>query len=249
MSGRVVLCMKWGTLYGPEYVNVLASAVRAHLPGPYRLVCLTDDEAGLDPGIEAHPIPDIGLKQEHWYDGAWPKVALLDHDLYGLRGRALFIDLDSVILGDLGAFFDVPGPLVAIDNGAWTGEPPRLMSSIFSFDLGRLGHVVDALRADRDAIVARHRIEQVYLQASVPDAAFWPAEWIVSFKHHLRRPLLVDRVLPPRTPPPGARFIAFHGRPRPIDLVRGGRWARFPRAGTGPVRWMRDYWLRHGGTP
>jgi hypothetical protein len=247
MAERVVLCMKWGTLYTAEYVNVLASAVRAHLPGPYRFVCLTNDPEGLAAGVETFPIPDIGLEHRHWYDGAWPKVAVLSHDLHGLRGRALFIDLDSVILGDLGDFFEVPGPLVAIDHGAWRGGPPSLMSSVFAFDLGRLGHVVDALRTDRDAIVARHGIEQVYLQAAVPDAAYWPAEWIVSFKRHLRRPLLVDRFLPPRRPPAGARFLAFHGRPRPIDLVRDGSWARFPRAGRGPVDWMRDYWLRHGG--
>lgn len=247
MSDRIVLCMKWGSLYTAEYVNVLAAAVRAHLPGAYRFVCLTDDAAGLAKGIEAFPILDIGLEHAHWYDGAWPKVGVLDHDLHGLRGRALFIDLDSVILDDLSPFFEQPGPLVAIDNGAWTGEPPRLMSSVFAFDLGRLGHVVDALRADRDAIVARHGIEQVYLQAAVPDAAFWPEGWVVSFKRHLRRPVLVDRMLTPRRPPPGAKFVAFHGKPRPIDLVRAGRWAEFPRAGRGPVDWMRDYWLRHGG--
>jgi hypothetical protein len=249
MTDRVVICMKWGKLYSPEYVNVLASAVRTHLAGPYRFICLTEDAAGLAPGIETYPIPDIGLTQANWYHGAWPKVAVLDHDLYGLRGRALFIDLDSVILGDLGAFFEIPGPLVAIDNGAWTGEPPRLMSSVFAFDLGRLGHVVDTLRTDRDAITARHRIEQVYLQAAIPDAAFWPSGWVISFKRHLRRPLLVDRFLAPRQPPADARFIAFHGRPRPIDLVRSGHWASFPRAGRGPVAWMRDYWLRNGGTP
>jgi hypothetical protein len=249
MTERVVLCMKWGDLYSAEYVNVLASAVRENLSGDYRFVCLADDAAGMNPGIEVYPIPDIGLKREHWFHGAWPKVGVLDHDLYGLKGRALFIDLDSVILRDLDAFFEVPGPLVAIDNGPWTGEPQRLMSSIFAFDLGRLGHVVDALRADRDAIVARHDIEQVYLEAAIPDATFWPAEWIVSFKRHLRRPLLVDRVLPPRRPPETAKFIAFHGRPRPIDLVRPGKWAQFPRGGRGPVDWMREYWLRHGGTP
>ena len=247
MSDRVVLCMKWGTLYSAEYVNVLASAVREHLAGPYRFVCLTDDAAGLDEGIDVHPIPDIGLAHEHWYSGAWPKVALLDHKLYGLTGRALFIDLDSVILGDLGGFFEIPGPLVAINSGAWVGELPRLMSSVFAFDIGVLGHVVDALRGDRNAIVARHGLEQAYLHAAVPDAAFWPEGWVISFKRHLRRPPLLDRFLPPRVPPSDARFIAFHGQPRPMDLVRGGRWARFPRAGSGPVGWMRDYWLRHGG--
>ncbi len=43
---RVVICMKWGTLYSADYVNVLYNAVRAHLEGPFRFVCLTDDPRG-----------------------------------------------------------------------------------------------------------------------------------------------------------------------------------------------------------
>ena len=36
MTDRVVLAMKWGTLYGAEYVNVLYNAVRDHMTGPFR---------------------------------------------------------------------------------------------------------------------------------------------------------------------------------------------------------------------
>ena len=34
--GRVVLCMKWGTKYGPEYVDRLYGMVRRHLAGDRR---------------------------------------------------------------------------------------------------------------------------------------------------------------------------------------------------------------------
>jgi hypothetical protein len=44
---RVVLCMKWGTLYPADYVNVLCNASRRHLTGAFRFVCLTDDAPGL----------------------------------------------------------------------------------------------------------------------------------------------------------------------------------------------------------
>ena len=40
---RVVLCMKWGTLYPASYVNRLFHAVSANLSGPFRFICLTDD--------------------------------------------------------------------------------------------------------------------------------------------------------------------------------------------------------------
>ncbi|RZI92081.1 MAG: glycosyltransferase, partial [Rubrivivax sp.] len=48
---RNVICMKWGTKYGPEYVNRLYAMVRRHLTGDFRFVCLTDDPAGIRPEV------------------------------------------------------------------------------------------------------------------------------------------------------------------------------------------------------
>ena len=44
-----ILCMKWGTKYGPEYVNRLYGMVRRHLSGDFNFVCLTDDSQGVRP--------------------------------------------------------------------------------------------------------------------------------------------------------------------------------------------------------
>lgn len=243
---KVVLCMKWGTLYPAEYVNVLYRACRRHISGEFRFVCLTGEPEGLLPDIEVYPIPYIGLEHEHYYDGAWPKIGVFSHNLYGLTGRCLFIDLDTVILSSLDPFFEVPGPVVAINNAPWSSPslPPRTMSSVFAFDLGALGHVVDQLRSQRDALVAQHKIEQEYLHHAVQGIAYWPQEWLVSFKYHLRQPLLIDRFLPPKSPPPEAKLVIFHGKPRPIDLVRPpvGNWERFPHHGSGAVDWMERYW-------
>lgn len=249
-SNRVVLCMKWGTLYPAEYVNVLYRACREYISGDFRFVCLTNEEEGLLPMVERYPIPDIGLEYRHYYHGAWPKIALFSRDLNGLSGRCLFIDLDTVIWGSLDPLFQVPGVLVAIDNAPWTRESgPRTMSSVFAFDIGSLGHVVADLQANRDELIARHDIEQEYLHHAVREIRYWPQEWLVSFKHHLRRPLVIDRFLPPRPPAGDVRLLVFHGRPRPIDLIRPpkGNWDRFPHYGAGPVSWMRAYWQRFGG--
>ena len=53
----VILCMKWGTLYGPDYVNVLYAAVADNITVPFRFVCLTD--ANLPTTFH---LDDIGLK-------------------------------------------------------------------------------------------------------------------------------------------------------------------------------------------
>ncbi len=250
-SSRVVICMKWGTLYPAEYVNVLYNAVKRHLPGPFRFVCLTDDATGFDTGIESFPIPDIGLDEWHYYHGAWPKLSVFSHDLYRLSGRALFVDLDTVIMGDLSGFFALPGAFVALDSAPWRykNAAPRTGTGIFAFDLGKMGWLVDKIRAERDAMVAKYTIEQDYLHGELPKIAYWPQDWIVSYKYHLRPPLVLDRFTGPKPPKDTVRLVVFHGNPRPIDLIRPpkGNWDVFPHYGKGPVEWMQSYWTENGG--
>lgn len=250
---HIVLCMKWGTLYPAGYVNVLYNAVHAHLREPFRFVCLTDDSAGLLPVIEAYPIPDLPLRPQDWRAGAWPKLGVFKRDLYGLSGRALFIDLDSVIVGDLGPLFTREGRLILLDGGEnWRPKAkgtalPLPATGVFAFTLGTLGHIVDTFRQDPAGHADRLKLEQAFVGEMVPDADYWPADWVQSFKRHLRRPVGIDRFLPPRAPSSGCKIVAFHGEPRPIALTRRENWARFPRYGAGPVDWVADYWQRHGG--
>ena len=58
---RVVLCMKWGTKYGPEYVNRLYAMVRRHLRGDFEFVCLTDNDEGVRSEVRCLPIPSLEL--------------------------------------------------------------------------------------------------------------------------------------------------------------------------------------------
>ena len=241
---RTILCMKWGTLYSAEYVNVLFSACQAFMSGQFHFVCLTDDSTGLHPDIEHYPIPDIGLEHAHYYHGAWPKISVFNQSLYGLKGRALFIDLDSVICGSLDDMFELEGDLVAIDSQPWGRKPggPRTMSSVFSFEFGSLGHLPTNLTAKRDFFVEKYSIEQDYLHGELETIRYWPEPWIRSYKYHLRRPPVVSWLMDPSPPPATAKILAFHGRPRPIELIRseGDRHYR-------PVSWMQEYWQLHGG--
>lgn len=250
-SNRVVLCMKWGTLFPAEYVNVLYNACRAHISGDFRFVCLTNEPEGLLHEVEVHPIPVFGLDEWHYYDGVWPKIGIFSKDLFGLRGRALYLDLDSVICGSLDDMFEFPGAFVAMDSQPWKKQPggPRTMGSVLSFELGTLDYLLEKLRTQRDAMVQKYLNDQNYLHGEVPDIRYWPQEWIVSFKYHLRQPLIIDRFKEPSPPPASAKILAFHGRPRPIDLIRPpkGNWDRFPHYGSGAVSWMQAYWQRFGG--
>lgn len=249
---RVILCMKWGTLYPASYVNVLHAACRAHLSGDFRFVCLADDTDGYDDGIEVRPIPDLGYGAQHWKSGAWPKLSVFLENLYGLEGRALFIDLDSLIVGDLAAFFEGDG-FRAIGGGPeWRpgGNPvdPPLLTGVFAFDLGALSHIPAEFEKDPAGAFEACKLEQVFVEKHMPQWTAWPADWVISFKRHLRRPVGVDRFLGPKEPDENARIVAFHGDPRPVDVARkdAGRWGKFPRYGRGPIPWVRKYWQDNG---
>lgn len=248
-SERVVLCMKWGTLFPSTYVNVLYNAVQAYLPLSHRFVCLTNEPQGLDPRIETFPIPDLGIPEYHWYHGAWPKIAVFLPQLYDLHGECLFIDLDSVIVGDLSVFFNQSVRLTGLDGGDnWrpnaSGHAGSLGTGVFAFTLGGLSHVTQQFAENQTALIEQHKLEQAFVHAAVPDVQFWEPEWVISFKRHLRQPVGLDRVVAPKTPPVNARIVAFHGDPRPIDLTRSGvqHWAKFPRYGRGSVGWVQEYW-------
>lgn len=256
MTERFILCMKYGRAYPADYVNVLFNASRKALKRPARFLCLTDDATGFLPGIEVLPIPDLGLAPADWFrPGVWPKVGLFDGAFHGLRGRALFIDLDMVIVRDLDAFFDRPGAEVighmrmraqieGEDHRAEFGRFVRL----FGLAPVRAGIGADH-RADPAAIWTRFRQEQQYVHHALPQAGFWPQGWVASFKRSLRRPVGLDLLLAPRKPDGETKVLAFHGRPRPIDLIRGKPffWDRFPHLGHGQVRWMAEYWTGNGG--
>lgn len=255
MAERIILCLKYGTAYPAVYVNVLYNACRKAMAGPFRFVCLTDDPNGLVEGVEALPIPDVGLTPQEWFrGGVWPKLGIYDRALHGLSGRCLFIDLDMVVVNDLDAFFEVPGRYNGIDGGAAWGRKnnavPELCSALVSFDVGGLGDIADKFRKDKTRIMASFRTEQAYTEAELGDEiGFWPEGWVISFKRSLRRPIGLDLFMDPKEPV-GAKALAFHGKPRPMALIDGKTrfWDRFPHMGNGPVGWMRRYWLENGGT-
>ena len=150
---RHILCMKWGTKYGPEYVNRLYAMVRRHLQGDFNFVCLTDNAQGIRPEVQCLPIPSLDLPPGIPERG-WTKLTTFAADLHGLRGTALFLDVDVVVTGPLDEFFTHPGEFLIIHDHK---RPWRVTgnSSVYRFELGTpgcLGVFSRAFRRDSPAI-------------------------------------------------------------------------------------------------
>lgn len=247
---RLILCMKWGAAFEPDYVNILYRACRNHTTGPLRFVCLTDDGKGLHPDIDTFPIPEIGLTQDQWYTrGIWPKLAMFQNELCGLSDRALFIDLDMMVVGSLDPFFEPKSRLITLDVGVgWRPggtATPEVGTGVFAFDIGDQRQILDSFIAHRDQVISDFFNEQDYVGDKGEELSFWPKEKVISFKRFLRKGYGRDLIKTPPPPNSDVAIVAFHGAPRPIDLVKPGIWGRFPHVGRGPINWVQDYWKKY----
>ncbi len=251
----VILTMKWGTLYGADYVNVLYNATRKFLDHPFRFICMTDDASGIVDGVEIMPIPEMDLGEGRFAFGGWPKLAVFKQDLFGLEGRALFVDLDTVIVGDMKPMLEAEGGVVLIRE--WKRfvdyfRPRRVngMTSIFAFTLGEQTQIYDKFMENPDYAFENYRSEQRWVTDTATDMRFWGPKQVVSFKRDLLAPPLLNRFIPPKAPEPETTMVAFHGVPRPIDVVPDNNkpWGKWSRWGRGAVPFVRDFWISNGGT-
>ena len=237
---RIVLCMRWGTKYGPEYVNRLYAMVRRHLRGEFRFVCLTDSAAGVQPEVECLPIPSLELPAGIPERG-WRKLTTFAADLHGLAGTALFLDLDVVIVDDITPFFEQPGEFLIIHD--WK-RPHRVTgnSSVYRFRLGAHAGVLEIFRREQADVRRRLRNEQAFLSDVLHRQgrlAYWPADWCCSFKYHCIPPWPTNLWRAPAVPA-GTRIVIFHGEVNPPDAIAGrrNRALRFMK----PAPWVAQHW-------
>ena len=251
----LVLCMKWGTLYGAADVNNLFRGVKKHLPRPFRFVCFTDDADGLDTDICTLPLPDVGLPEGNT-DTRWRKLALFRRDLGELSGTALFLDLDLVIVGDLSPFFDLPGVVRIIrDDDLFRPKSLRKIcpardrflhmvgnTSVFRFEIGAHPEVLENYLADPVTAARNYEHEQQMVSDLLDRRgmlSYWPRGWCVSFKNDCvgrgLRSYLSDPICPP-----DAKIVLFAGAPKMGDVIagKGGKWYRR----IGNIDWLRREW-------
>lgn len=235
-----VICMKWGTKYGAEYVNRLYAGVRKHLKRPHRFVCFTDDATGIDPGVEIKPLPSLGLPPGP--ERGWLKLATFAPTLADLTGTTLFLDIDVIITASLDAFFEPAGEFFIIRD--WKRPGTKVgNSSVYRFVIGAHPQVLSEFVADVDKVKRDHRNEQEYLTAVMArDGAlnYWPADWCVSYKKKCIPKFPASLWRAPACPA-DTRVVVFHGNPKPEEAMIGvgNKWYRPALA----APWIKDAWF------
>lgn len=240
-----IVCMNWGTAYGPDYVNRLWSMVQRNTSAPVRFVCFTDDPRGIRPEVECYPCPEVDIPSPK-RDRGWRKLSLWAPTLPGLTGRVLFLDLDIVITGRLDDFFTYrpDADFCVIRN--WTHPDRRIgNTSVYRFDVGSRPEVLHRFLQQHATILAAFPNSQTWVSHCLHDAIhFWPDEWCRSFKRHCvpRGPL---RWIRPPSLPSGVRIVAFPGQPNPHDAAAGrwpAPWFKRHYKYIRPAPWVQDHW-------
>lgn len=239
MTPRNIICMKWGTKFGPHYVNRLFRMTQNHLSLPHRFICFTDDAEGIDEGVEIMPLPDVTFKKGP--ERGWNKLGVLTERLGDLEGQALFLDLDVLIIGSLDDFFTPEGEFFIIKD--WDFNNYVGNSSVFRFDIGKHADVLQNFEENEHAIRKSFRNEQAYLSHAMLEKKilnYWDKSWCVSFKRHCLRPFPLNWFMEPKRPQ-DVKVLIFHGHPHPEEACKGYTaklgWRRIK-----PTKWINDYW-------
>lgn len=245
------ICMKYGTRYGAEYPNRLYAGLRRHTAADLRLICLTDDPAGLRPEIEVLPLVEepfwptmIAAMRRMGLGSPFRKVSMYRPGLVAdLDGPLILLDIDVVIVGSIDVLRDhAPGKVcMRMDWAAGPGSGEFGHGSVEKFEPDRHGYIYETMARDPVAALGYGR-EQIFTSRTADaagDFVPFPDAWIASYKRDCRPPRPLDLVLPPRLPP-DARVVSFHGDPKMSEAIAQNRSG--PLAFARRAAWLADAW-------
>lgn len=167
------------------------------------------------------PVGDVErIPLRHNWPGWWSKVELW-RNVFPIGERILYLDLDTIIVGDLSEIASCPEPFIIL--GDVYRRPPRktiisYQSSMMMWTAGQHGKIYSIFSNSASYQMRQFaRIgDQGWIELMVKNAALWEnvtPRQVVSYKKHCRRGL-----------PPNARVVIFHGTPRPWMVH--DRWAK-----------------------
>ncbi len=235
-----IVCMKWGTKFGANYVNALYKMVKKNITGEFRFICFTENPEGLLKEIEVKPLPEMDIDPNAPERG-WRKISMFSDKINDIKGPALFLDLDIVILRNIDEFFEAEGDFLIIKDwdfpDAVTGN-----SSVFRFEFGKHPDVLEYFVNNTEKVAEDFRNEQAYLSDAMHKKGiikYWNSDWCVSFKRHCLQKFPMNFFKEPECPA-NAKILIFHGRPTPEQAINGF-WGKMGFRYVKPTKWINDY--------
>lgn len=213
----VACVLKLGGDFDRSWVFALRAGVCEFAP-EHRFVCLTDDaQLNLAADYANPPIERVELR--HGWPKWWSKLELFRPDVFDGDGPVLYMDLDTLPVGDLSDLMDYAGRMAMITDVYDAAKPAakrRLQSGVMAWTPGPHTAAIWAeWTRDPPGHMKRYRGDGEFIAAQVPDADrlqdLYPGQ-IVSLKREAKK-----------GPPETARLICGHGNPRLSKPAAG--WA------------------------
>lgn len=218
-----VACVWTGNKYGLHYVERLQRMVRRHLPIEHEFVVLTDndlDQARQD-GRLANDVQGYELP------GWWAKMTLFV-GAWRRETRVIYLDLDTVIVGDLTPLAQVEADFALCANFARaagiTTWPCRYGSCVMVLGEGLNDGIWQTFEKKRSSFMEKRYGDQMAIERIRPDATLLqdvlPSGFFLGYRD---LPNHADE------PPAGCSVVVFAGKQKPDNC---------------DVAWARDAWER-----
>lgn len=222
---KKIICINWGTKYGPKYINRLYGMVSRNITPPFDFVCFTDNPEGIRPEVRTFDLPPIDIEMPTGTRGIWPKSRLWGPALGDLQGPVLYLDLDLMVLRNIDSFFESGGEDdVILARNPNTPFERLGQTSIFRFPVGKLQPLQEMFKADPQGIATKYHFEQRFVTQNAPGGVtFFPRQWIAHFRLHCIPPFPLNYFFEPRRPSK-AKIVIFPGGLNQ-ELAIEGRWA------------------------
>lgn len=218
MSELIFACVRTGEVYPFEYVTKLRNMVQRNAPSPYRFVCLTDQPE------RCYGIDFIDVTQTN-FTGWWAKMLLFE-PLWRGTSKVVYLDLDTVIVRDIGLLTKVPGEFAICENFTRLltnpDYPCKYNSSVMVIGAGMGNFIWHGFLQRKDELMktyARHG-DQRCIEELYPSAAF--------LQHVLPKGFFCNyRQLTNHVPKAPAAIINFGGNNKPHNC---------------PIQWVQEMW-------
>jgi len=217
-----IVSYKWGQRYGARYWNILKKSVDRNLGLPHRFIVICDNSDGLDPDIET-----IQMNMNEDFFAMWTKITIFRPKPFGIKGRILLLDADTVITGSL-------DELAKLEDDFYIYPDWWHSSYAFAVTLMNEGCrtvLWNEFIKDIQGNMMKYRRDEFFIGDVCPDEKFFPVNWVKSYKAHCGT--YRDRKGGVST---GCKFLCFHGKPDPHQIIND------KVNGYGPDHWVGHYW-------
>ena len=224
---RNLICVKWGSTYGPEYVINLYNGVKRYQDKNFAIHVFTDDDRYLPRGKNwiFHRLPNWNLTaNKSW----WYKMEIFNQ-WHGLVGRNLYVDLDVIVTGDMTTMWNHGDDKFVICqdfNRVFAHNISLVNSSVMAWSNSNLDWLYQKFINDRLLNTNRLRGDQDYIHEQIKDYIRWPREWAMSYRweiwrggHKDKRTNLYHLDESRSLIPPDCKLVVFHGRPKPHEIT------------------------------